>query len=77
MDAYSFSDVLCGKFGDYFTVIPDSNEDIYTFKVIGGYDSRNALLVSTIISNIIKLHFPGLQRKKDATQYAVQICIGL
>lgn len=78
IDAYDFSDVLCGKYGDYFTVIPDSNEDIYAFKIVGGFDSRNALQVSTIVSNLLKAQFPSLQIEKEyAHKDSMQITIKL
>ena len=78
IDAYDFADVLRGTYCEsYFTLIPDDyNDDIFTFKVVGGIDSRNATQVSNAVINILKLQFPELQFSKNhTTPYSMGIKI--
>lgn len=62
IDAEDFGWVFQGKYADdLFTVIPDQRcDDIFTLKMSGGDDSRNAQKVCTIVSNLLKEHFPDL-----------------
>lgn len=78
IDAYDFADVLRGTFCEsYFTLIPDDyNDDIFTFKVVGGIDSRNAAQVSNAVINVLKSQFPELQISHNhATPYSMGITI--
>lgn len=78
IDADDFLDVLNGSFcQEYFTLIPDEyNDDIFTFKVVGGFDGRNALQVSNVIQTIVKSSFPELKvTNNHATQYSMGIII--
>lgn len=78
IDAYDFADVLRGTFCEsFFTLIPDEyNDDIFTFKVVGGIDSRNAVQVSNAVINVLKSNFPELQISKNhTTPYSMGIKI--
>lgn len=78
IDAYGFADVLRGTYYEsYFTLIPDEyNDDIFTFKVVGGIDSRNATQVSNAVMNVLKSQFPELQISKNyTTPYSMGIKI--
>lgn len=78
IDEYDFTEVLRGTFCEsYFTLIPDDyNDDIFTFKVVGGIDSRNAAQVSDAVINVLKSQFPELQPSKNhTTAYSMGIKI--
>ena len=69
IDEYDFAEVLRGTFcQSFFTLIPDDyNDDIFTFKVVGGTDSRNAAQVSAAVINVLKSQFPELEMSKNHT----------
>ena len=75
IDEYDFARVLCGDFYDYFTLIPDdNNDDIFEFRVAGGTDARNAVLVFNAVMNVLKAQFPELKISKNhATPYSMGI----
>lgn len=78
IDAVDFAEVLLGTYGEsYFTLIPDKyRDDIFTFKVSGGIDSRNAIQVTDAVINVLKSHFPELQiAKNHVTPYSMDITI--
>ena len=78
IDASDFEDVLRGTFcQSFFSLIPDDyDDDIFTFKVVGGIESRNATQVSNIVFNILKSKFPELHISKNfATPYSMSIQI--
>jgi len=80
IDQYDFVDVLRGTYCEsYFTLIPDDyNDDIFTFKVVGGIDSRNAAQVSNAVINVLKSQFPELQFSKNhTTPYSMGIKISI
>ena len=65
IDVYDFADFLRGSYcQDYFCLIPDDyNDDIFTFKVYGGIDSRSGVQVSKAVINVLKHSFPELEIK--------------
>ena len=78
INAYDFADVLRGSYGEsYFTLSPDNyDDDVFTFKLVGGIDSRNAIQVSNAVINVIKSQFPELQISKNhTTPYSMGIKI--
>lgn len=80
IDQYDFVDVLRGTYCEsYFTLIPDDyNDDIFTFKVVGGIDSRNAAQVSNAVINVLESQFPELQFSKNhTTPYSMGIKISI
>lgn len=78
IDEYGFADVLTGNYyKSYFTLIPHkNNDDIFTFRVVGGIDSRNAVHVSNAVINLLKTQFPELQILDNfATRYSMGLKI--
>lgn len=81
IDEYDFERVLCGTFGTseelFVELIPDEHfDDVFTFKVWGGVDSRNALQVYNTANNLLKSNFPELQITKNiATPYYMRMSI--
>lgn len=80
IDAYDFAEVLRGTYCEsFFTLIPDEyNDDIFKLQVVGGVDSRNALLVSNVMLNVLNERFPELKiTKNHATPYSMGITISI
>ncbi len=78
IDESDFEAVLRGTYANsFFELIPDDrSDDIYTFKISGGIDSRNALQVYNTVNNLLKSNFPELQITKNiATPYYMGITI--
>lgn len=76
IDEYDFREVLQGVFGkDRFIVIPDEYDaDVFTFKVAGGFDTRNASQVSGSVFYVLKSYFPELQiSQHNTTPYTMGI----
>lgn len=69
IDACDFLNVLRGTFcQSYFILNPDDHDDdIFSFKVVGGVDFRNATQVSNAVINVLKTKFPTLQISKNHT----------
>lgn len=66
IDELDFADMLrgTGSIATYFTLIPGHHEDVFSFKVNGGHDTRSATQVYKTITKLLKAHFPELQITK-------------